>query len=64
LKPPSGWQQADWVELLASYHYLHEISKYNEKKIRTTLKTEKNHLVHGIDQAKEALEKFDLLSVA
>ncbi|MDL1867757.1 hypothetical protein FBR06_11160 [Betaproteobacteria bacterium PRO4] len=47
--------QSDWLELLASWHYLISISKYDDKQASETIKRTKPHLAPYIENAKKTL---------
>lgn len=53
--------QEDWLELLASVHFLRKTSGYDSNKVHSTLEKEKVHLVAYEAEAHSALEKYSLL---
>lgn len=57
LEVPGGvtLEQAQWMELLASWHYLRKVSDYDEGKARATILKQKPQLAPYLDQAKLAL---------
>ena len=64
LNPPKeiDLSQEDWLELVASLHYLRKVSKQNEEKAHQTFQTEKPHLVLYLNQAKAKLQEVELLN--
>ncbi len=52
-------QQSDWLELLASWHYLRSISKYDKDKALKTITRTKCHLAQYVEAAEEALQLFE-----
>jgi uncharacterized protein YwgA len=64
LTPPQGvdLQQEDWLELVASFHYLRTVSKYNQEKTVNILNEQKPRLAPYADFAKEALHRVHLLN--
>lgn len=64
LKPPATVKlpDADWLELLASYHYLRAVSRNSRADAEARLQTQKPHVAPWLDQADAALRKFGLLS--
>lgn len=50
-----------WLELLASLHYLENISKFNESEIKEKLKKEKPDLCKNIEDAKIVLQRAGAL---
>lgn len=63
LTPPKDFDdsQEDWLELLASYHYLRKIQGLNETKTQTELDSSKPRLSPHADMAKAALCDAKLL---
>lgn len=47
--------QEDWLELVASWHYLLNVSKYDEQKSQQIIEKEKNHVAPYLAYAKNAL---------
>jgi uncharacterized protein YwgA len=45
-----------WLELLASWHYLRNVSRYDQTLAETTMRAQKPHLVSYLDYAKKLLE--------
>jgi uncharacterized protein YwgA len=61
IKPPNvpdDISQEDWLELIASYHYLKVIQKYDEKDTKTILQKEKPKLFPYIRIVKNELDKY------
>ncbi len=55
-KPPDvTLDQEDWLELLASLHFLKNVSKMTEDEIDGILRKEKPHVYPFLDQAKQML---------
>jgi hypothetical protein len=54
--------QEDWLELLASVHYLRTVRHLDDDATRSAIREQKPHLYPWIDQAIEKLAKADLLS--
>lgn len=52
----------DWLELLASYHYLRTASGQTEEKAAGVMKRQKGHLAPYVDLAKDTLTKYKLLT--
>jgi uncharacterized protein YwgA len=63
LTPPSDAKlnRSDWLELLASWHYLRTVSKFDERRAQETIQSEKANLAPYIDQARRELRKHSLL---
>ena len=57
----SPLRRSDWVELLASWHYLRSISKCDEATARETMIRTKPLLAPHIEAAKRALQPFEHL---
>lgn len=59
LEPPPGLAlaQEDWLELLASLHYLRTVSRYPADKARQEIEEKKPHLKSYIAQAERELGK-------
>lgn len=51
----------DWLELVASLHFLRSVSKLDEHEALKILNKEKNHLFPFVKHAKKALLEADLL---
>ena len=54
--------QEDWLELIASVHFLRQVRGLSNKDTLTTLKTEKPRLVKYFDEAENSLREVSLLS--
>jgi uncharacterized protein YwgA len=54
--------QEDWLELIASLHYLLRVSKYPKKKTINILEEKKPRLSKYISDAEEALSRSNLLT--
>ena len=52
---PAGFQIHNWLELLASMHYLINVSRYDLEKTRQTIRDKKDHLVGHMAAAERAL---------
>lgn len=52
--------QEDWLELLASLHFLRNVSGKSETEARAILDAEKPHVSMFVDQAKSKMEEFGL----
>ena len=63
LDPPGdiGLDQADWLELLASYHFLRVRSALTESSTLGQLRKEKPSLVKFAARAEAALKEYELL---
>lgn len=63
LNPPKDFKsdQSDWLELLASYHYLRKVSGKSRSEANDVLAREKKHLVDYADLAREKLREYNLL---
>ena len=59
--PPSDLSKEDWLELLASYHYLRKVSGQAHPEALKTLQRQKNHLAPYATEAKRALTQYGLL---
>lgn len=53
--------KADWMELLASWHFLAKVSRYEEAKATSVMEERKPHLADYISFAKAKLTEFELL---
>lgn len=49
--------RSDWLELLASWHYLRSVNKYDETKALEIINRTKPHLVPYVEAAKQALQQ-------
>jgi len=60
---PSGvaLEQEDWLELVASVHYLAKISKRDEQRTKAVLEDEKPQLVPYLDAARHQLLSVQML---
>ena len=54
-------QKDDWLELLASVHFLHKVRKYDWEKTVEKMKLLKPQLVTYIDNSKESLNNAGLI---
>ncbi|MCH7910429.1 MAG: hypothetical protein IIB38_12535 [Candidatus Hydrogenedentes bacterium] len=63
LEPPEGFSESpeDWLELLASYHYLLRIQKLDKNKTLKELSSSKPRLSPYADMAKTVLSDASLL---
>lgn len=63
VQPPtqSGFQQADWLELVASLHYLRTVSGKDDAQARAILNKEKPRLHAHVDLAENSLIEAGLL---
>jgi len=61
--PPEGIniKMDDWLELLASVHYLYKVRNDDDEVASKTLEQEKSHLVHYLEQAKSVLTESKLI---
>jgi uncharacterized protein YwgA len=64
LKPPENVNlpDSDWLELLASYHYLRVVSRNSKTDAVKRLETQKPHVSPWLQQADAALREFGLLA--
>lgn len=64
LKPPTSWTDSfeNWLELLASYHFLRKISRQSHLDAVSTLREQKPHIAAYVDMAVGALDSFNVLS--
>lgn len=62
LNPQCQLPADQWLELLASYHYLREIRRKPHEEAKKVLALEKPQIANYADRAKELLEKFKLLT--
>jgi uncharacterized protein YwgA len=63
-KPPGNLKQKDWLELLASVHYLWAVSKFDDQRALSVMQRQKSNLVAYIEAAKAALQGSGLVSFA
>jgi uncharacterized protein YwgA len=63
MTPPKGVDLSDenWLELIASLHFLRKVSKFDEPEALKVLKKEKAHVVGYVEQGKMALIDAGLL---
>lgn len=64
LQPPHGSHlstQDDWLELLASIHFLETVSKYNPQACVAVLRQQKPHLADSFDLGRQTLRDVGLL---
>jgi uncharacterized protein YwgA len=61
---PDGWprSKADWLELLASWHYLISVSRRDDAEARRIMQKEKPALAPYIDAANTALQRHNFVS--
>ena len=61
--PPNETElsQSDWLELLASWHYLRNVSRLDEKAAKQIMTDRKSNLVPFLDSCVEVLRKHDLM---
>jgi hypothetical protein len=59
LDPPEDipLRQEQWLELLASYHYLRRVSKLQDSQAVDVLANKKPALVHFVDHARNAIDR-------
>jgi hypothetical protein len=64
MKPPANVDlvQADWLELLASWHYLRQARQLNKAAATDVIRTEKSGLLAYVDVADATLREANLLS--
>lgn len=55
---PETITQSEWLELLASYHYIRFVSKYSEKEASEFIKLKKGHLFPYLEQVKSELSNI------
>jgi len=60
MSPPRGWHLAkeDWLELVASYHYLLHVRRKNHKEAVEILQAEKSRLASKVDLVLTALNTY------
>lgn len=63
LQVPEGvsLEQEDWLELVASLHYLQKVRRLTYEEARWTLSEKKSHLIPFVEAAKKALMESSLL---
>lgn len=63
LDPPPEVElsQEDWLELLASLHFLRHVSKYDRDKAMARIRQEKPHLQKFLSEAEKQLQHYQLL---
>lgn len=63
LNPPSegALSQEDWLELLASLHFLRCVSKFDSEQAAARIRQEKPHLQAFLSQAEAQLRQYGLL---
>lgn len=54
--------KAHWYELLASLHYLYQVSSQAKDKVFATIRSTKPHLIDYVDSGENHLKKFGLLN--
>jgi uncharacterized protein YwgA len=64
IQKPEGFKldQADWMELLSSLHYLRTVDKLDPAEARRIISTQKPHLLQYVDQAERKLREVRLLT--
>jgi hypothetical protein len=64
LQPPggAGAYDAQWLEAVASWHYLRTVSKMTDKTAREQIEKSKPHLVNYIENANTALRGAQLIA--
>jgi uncharacterized protein YwgA len=53
--------KADWMELLASWHYLRKVSRFDHEEARAFMQDRKSHLVPFIARANDQLAAFGII---
>lgn len=53
--------KADWLELLASWHYLRKVNRFDEPKAREVMQRQKPALAPFIPRAAQRLSEFGLM---
>ncbi|MBI3910336.1 MAG: hypothetical protein HY320_05310 [Armatimonadetes bacterium] len=53
--------QEDWLELVASVHFLRRVSRYSHERAEAVLREKKPHLAPHMELAEEALQRAGLL---
>ncbi|MDX2142000.1 MAG: hypothetical protein SFV19_01480 [Rhodospirillaceae bacterium] len=61
LTPPRGVDGVDWLETVASVHYLQKVSRLSEADARARFKQSKPQLDQYYDAGVQALRKFKLI---
>ena len=66
MKPPEGvnLESEDWLELVASLHFLRQVSGLNEAEALKILEKEKSHVFGYVEEAKRELLRAQLLPVS
>lgn len=59
--PPPGLDEPSWAELLCSYHFLREVSGYDEQRADRELPELKSNLAPYLDRAKAKLVELGML---
>lgn len=59
--PKEAVIKEDWLELVASYHFLRSVRSKNHNEALEILQNQKPHLVNNIDLAKNALAAHNLV---
>ncbi len=54
-------EESEWLELLASWHYLRTVSKYDQTRARDEMAKSKQNLVDYIPRADDTLKQHNLL---
>ena len=54
--------QENWLELLASYHYLRKVSGQSHETAKSTIEDRKIHVSRYVEQAKSCLEEANLFN--
>ncbi|MDP2781586.1 hypothetical protein [Devosia sp.] len=55
---PQGLQEADWLEIVASVHYLERVAKLDEVSATDKLRREKPHLVEHVEVARDVVNQY------
>lgn len=62
LQEPLGFDKSKWLELVASYHYLREVSKKTHDEAKVIFATQKAHLVPYLPVAAEKFAELQALT--
>lgn len=62
LQPAPGVQLKDWLELLASYHFLRSVRGMSDEDAKKTIQQQKSHLALCLDIGVKALQESGLVS--
>jgi uncharacterized protein YwgA len=62
ISPIEGVGQEDWLELLASIHFLRNVSGRSDKEARSIIRKEKAHVAGRFEVALDVLKKSKLLN--